>query len=46
MPTGNRWDADVARFRDKARVDILAMIASSKHVVKKEAPKKKIKGGC
>jgi rhodanese-related sulfurtransferase len=47
VPTGSRWDADVIQFREKARVDILAMIASSKNAVKKEAPKKrKIQGGC
>ncbi len=46
VPTGSRWDADVVQFRDKARADILAMIASSRNVVKKETVKKKIKGGC
>jgi uncharacterized protein len=46
VPTGSRWDGDVMKFREKARGDILAMIASSKSVVKKETTKKKIQGGC
>jgi rhodanese-related sulfurtransferase/uncharacterized membrane protein YedE/YeeE len=46
VPTGSRWDEDVRKFREKAKVDILAMIANSKNTVKKAAPKKKIQGGC
>jgi hypothetical protein len=45
-PTGSRWDPVVAEFREKARTDILAMIASNKNVVKKAAITKIIKGGC
>ncbi len=46
VPTGSRWDADVMQFREKARTDILAMIASSKNTIKKETKKRKIQGGC
>jgi rhodanese-related sulfurtransferase len=46
-PAGGRWEADVAQFREKARGDILQMIASSK-ATGAQAPKKvkKIAGGC
>ena len=47
VPSGGRWDADVVRFRDDARKDILAMIEKNRSggakVVKKA---KKIQGGC
>jgi rhodanese-related sulfurtransferase len=46
VPTGSRWDADVKQFREKARTDILAMIASGRNAPKKATPKKKIQGGC
>jgi rhodanese-related sulfurtransferase len=46
-PEGGRWAADVARFREKARSDILQMIASSKAAGPKGPKKqKKIVGGC
>jgi len=46
-PVGGRWEADVAQFREKARGDILQMIANSK-ATGAQAPKKvkKIAGGC
>jgi rhodanese-related sulfurtransferase len=46
VPTGSRWDADVKAFREKARTDILAMIAANRNPVKKEVKAKKIQGGC
>ncbi len=46
-PTGTRWDADVLRFRESARRDILAMIEKSKNGGPREVKKsKKIQGGC
>ena len=46
-PEGGRWAEDVARFREKARGDILQMIASSKAAGPKVPKKpKKIVGGC
>jgi uncharacterized protein len=46
-PEGGRWAADVARFREKARSDILQMVASSKATGPKVPKKqKKIVGGC
>ena len=46
-PEDGRWAADVARFREKARGDILQMIASSKAAGPKVPKKqKKIVGGC
>jgi rhodanese-related sulfurtransferase len=45
--TGTRWDNDVKQFRDKARVDILKMIADTKNKQPTEMKKqKKIQGGC
>ena len=46
-PAGTRWDADVFRFREKARRDIAAMIEKSRNGAAKEVKKvKKIQGGC
>ncbi len=46
-PEAGRWAADVAQFREKARGDILQMIASSKATGPKVPKKqKKIVGGC
>lgn len=47
IPAGTRWDADVFRFRESARNDILAMIEKNKNGGLKEIKKvKKIEGGC
>ena len=47
VPTGSRWDEDVKQFREKARVDILAMIESARNNTAKVPKKeKKIQGGC
>ena len=47
VPTNTRWDADVSRFRESARKDILAMIEKNKQGGSKEIKKqKKIQGGC
>jgi rhodanese-related sulfurtransferase len=47
IPTGSRWDADVKVFREKARGDILKLIAESKNKGAKEPKKtKKVQGGC
>jgi hypothetical protein len=47
IPAGTRWDADVFRFRESARNDILAMIEKNKIGGLKEIKKvKKIQGGC
>jgi len=47
VATGSRWDADVKRFRETAREDILAMIASAKNTGSSETKKpKKVQGGC
>ncbi len=47
VPTGGRWDADVKRFRESARAEILGMMAAAKNV-KPKTPKKtkKVQGGC
>jgi len=46
-PTGSRWDADVKVFREKAREDILKLIAENKNKGAKEPKKtKKVPGGC
>jgi rhodanese-related sulfurtransferase/uncharacterized membrane protein YedE/YeeE len=47
VPTGSRWDADVKVFRQKARGDILRLIAESRNKGAKESKKtKKVQGGC
>lgn len=47
VPSGSRWDADVKRFRETARVNLLNMIEESKKTSVKEVKKvKKIQGGC
>jgi hypothetical protein len=47
VPTGSRWDADVKVFREKAREDILKLIAENKNKGAKEPKKtKKVQGGC
>lgn len=47
VPTGSRWDADVKVFREKARGDILRLIAENKNKGAKEPKKtKKVQGGC
>ena len=47
IPTGSRWDGDVKAFREKAREDILKLIAENKNKGAKEPKKtKKIQGGC
>jgi rhodanese-related sulfurtransferase len=47
IPTGTRWDADVIRFRDQARLDILQMMEEHKNKAPKTTKKeKKIQGGC
>jgi len=47
VPTGSRWDADVKVFREKAREDILRLIAEDRNKGAKEPKKaKKIQGGC
>ncbi|MCX6132326.1 MAG: YeeE/YedE thiosulfate transporter family protein [Ignavibacteriales bacterium] len=45
--TGSRWDGDVKAFREKAREDILKLIAENKKKGAKEPKKaKKAQGGC
>jgi rhodanese-related sulfurtransferase len=45
--TGSRWDADVNRFRQEAKVTIPKMIEEQKHAMtKRPKPVKKIQGGC
>ncbi|MDK9699011.1 MAG: rhodanese-like domain-containing protein, partial [bacterium] len=45
--TGSRWDHDVNRFHDQARLTITKMIADNKNKpVKAAKTEKKIKGGC
>ncbi|MCX6144392.1 MAG: rhodanese-like domain-containing protein [Ignavibacteriales bacterium] len=47
IPTGSRWDADVKAFREKARENILKLIAENKSKGSKEPKKtKKVQGGC
>jgi rhodanese-related sulfurtransferase len=47
LPTGGRWDGDVRAFREKARAQILQMIANAKNTKPKEPKKvKKVQGGC
>jgi rhodanese-related sulfurtransferase len=47
LPAGTRWDADVARFRESARVDINKMIEERKKAGTKAVKiEKKIQGGC
>jgi len=47
IPTGSRWDGDVKAFREKAREDILKLIAENKNKGAKEPKKaKKVQGGC
>jgi rhodanese-related sulfurtransferase len=47
IPSGSRWDADVKVFREKARGDILKLIAENKNKGAKEPKKtKKVQGGC
>jgi hypothetical protein len=47
VPQLTRWDADVARFRDGARREILSMREKAKTSATKEVKKsKKIQGGC
>ena len=47
VPTGNRWDADVARFRGTARPAILNLLQEGREVKKPQARKeKKVQGGC
>ena len=47
IPTGSRWDGDVKAFREKAREDILKLIAENKSKGAKEPKKtKKVQGGC
>ena len=47
IPTGSRWDGDVKAFREKAREDILKLIADNKNKGAKEPKKtKKVQGGC
>ena len=47
IPTGSRWDTDVKTFREKAREDILKLIAENKNKGAKEPKKtKKVQGGC
>jgi len=44
---GGRWAADVSRFREQARGDLLQRIASQKaEAPKAPKPQKKIAGGC
>jgi rhodanese-related sulfurtransferase len=47
VPTGSRWDADVKEFREKARGDILKLIAENKNKGAVGPKKtKKVQGGC
>lgn len=47
VPSGQRWDADVARFRASARPAILQILAEGRAVKKAEPKKeKKVQGGC
>jgi hypothetical protein len=46
-PAGDRWDADVKRFRGIAQVQIPKLIAANKAAATREPKKeKKIQGGC
>ncbi len=47
VPSGNRWDEDVARFRATARPAIRALLEEGRRVKKAEPKKeKKVQGGC